>query len=141
MRRTYLVVLFALLGCSRDEKSSDKKDKDEVIEDFDGTASIDGKKTKITKCEAVDVNGHSAVRFTLGTGMVVTADPVEGSKADGKKLDCSKVAGRSSGGVFGKKVWAKGKLELVCDHPDGKLVVEVKYDCGSKDRPSNLKDD
>jgi hypothetical protein len=139
MRKTILgsalIALIAVLGgCGK----ADKK-----IETFEGTASVGGADAKITGCKARQFEGHAAVFFTLDTGHTVVA-PAAGGILIGKggepaKVECASYSGGGRGGTAGGKVWRTGDLDVSCMHDSGEVRLKVEYDCGSKDRPSNLK--
>ncbi len=143
MRALLLVVLstslsLGLFGCSKSDDG--KKDDDELIEKIDGKAKIDGKKVKIESCKAVKgEQNHEALELVVG-GLTILRDELLGMTIDDKRVECSRQSSTSRGGTFGEKRWTKGKLELTCETKKGELDLDVTYDCGSKSRPSNLKD-
>jgi hypothetical protein len=141
MGRFLLFIAFFASSSVACSKSEDKKtDDDGVVEEIDGKAKLDGKKVEIESCKAVKGDkDHEALELTLEGGMVINQDQLNGLTIDGKKVECSSQSSSGSGGTFGEKRWAKGKLKLECETKKGTLELDVTYDCGSKSRPTNLK--
>jgi hypothetical protein len=115
----------------------------EILHAVDGTASVGGKPVKITGCdiETLSDPARAAVVITLETGLRYRHDPYAGPRIatkDGEwtRITCERTSSTDRGGDD----WATGKLGVTCAHPDGAIVIDATFDCGTTRRPSNRKD-
>lgn len=139
MKATHgVLALLVLIGCGKETV--------ETVETFEGTATLAGKPAKITSCKAVGAQHEQVqyvvVEFGLDTGHTVRIDTYLGSQirkgGDTTELSgCGRMSSSGSHGRAGSSAWATGKAGLTCATPDGELVLDVTYDCGAKERPSN----
>ncbi|MEO7092528.1 MAG: hypothetical protein ABI175_04705 [Polyangiales bacterium] len=139
MRRLFCSIAFVscvMLACSKTEKKSAD---DELVEEIDGKAKLDGKTVKITSCKAVAGDKDAAVlELVLEGDVTVRREQATGVSVDGTKVECGSTSYSGSSGAAGSRRWVKGKLAIVCDTKKGQLDLDVTYDCGSKSHPGNL---
>lgn len=136
MKRALLVLAISACG--------DGKAKD-VVETFEGTATYGGAPVAITACKAIPIRDKPATQLTLANGVTVIVSPLEGvligkRGAAPAKVECAQVGSHAHGGSnLRGGYWYQGTLDLACTHEGQPLTLDVTYDCGVKDRPSNRK--
>jgi hypothetical protein len=110
----------------------------------EGTATIAGAPAALTSCKAVgqyEPAHFVQIELGLATGQTVIVDPIMGMKlrVDGEvgPLDCSRLEVREEAWAATPRPWSQGRVGLTCATPAGELVLDARYDCGARDRPSN----